>query len=260
MEVVDVVRRVKKHRRGKKQKPYQKMFSDLPADRSHECYCGDKNNMEAEDDWSLVNQMNENVQQTMAKGKRLIRPPYSPRAPRNSTQFLIADGMGQYSYIDWLIEQQEAYVYSPLYKDQDEVTMFDTPSKVSQAQSPHSPSYPKLDLDNCDSTEEMDMVSFMEKDFENQFSDYSSCHFQPKELALAKKSKDELLADVVSMEKKLIEAEEQIENTKIEQELKHRAETMQLRSLMRELEELKSQNRRLTQENVELRTTRLVRH
>ncbi len=232
MEDHGIIRRVKKHRRGKK-KPCRELFNDLP---SVSCEYGDQDRFMANRECEV--QMITGPSKRGRRGQKLLRPPYSPKAPHNSTQFLIEDRLNANNGY-----HMELGFESPFYLDEPSLYGYNDlaqSEKVSVTKT--SPSYPNIDF-SCSPLEETDVASFMEKDFEDIFS----CL---REDSLAEKSKSELILDVHSLEERLQKTEHRFR-------LHHRhtgrqtqnTEYTSQNALLKELEKLKSENEHLKSEN-----------
>lgn len=126
------------------------------------------------------------------KSRQKLRPRYSPKAPRNSTQFLMDDHF--LNSINFVNFESPEMIYEDRYYENmspDEMDIDRSSQSLMKLSSRCS-----SDVETCDNDEEFykDTYTFMEKDFENT---YENARYEEFE----KLSKKELVDKILEMER-----------------------------------------------------------
>lgn len=174
--------------------------------------------------------------------KNKLRPAYSPKAPHNSTQFLMDDNLENQTLSENLFLQEEISIYENDHLKKE--SSASSPSNFSTSSAGSSPCYvtcsenlsESLSLDeDYSSLEDIDSrINYFEQDFEAIY-----CKMRAEELS--KMSKQELVDSVLKLKSKL----EKFECNEIEDDIKSSETSLNSPSLTTLVEE----NRRLQLEN-----------
>lgn len=200
------LRQWKKTRRGKKR---NRIFRD-----SHEV-CETKGNLEnclncerlspcPDDDDSDVSPVkNSRIQRSPGFKRRqaILRPKYSPKAPQNSTQFLMDD---HFSYsCDFLgFDSPDPWGQRQQYSDHDsDESIIELPEAADD-----SLLFQMDDLSECINSADEETKAFMEKDFEDAYHSIQCDE-------VSRLSESELITAICSMESKAERLEKELENS-----------------------------------------------
>ncbi|XP_046335159.2 uncharacterized protein LOC124117373 [Haliotis rufescens] len=195
------------------------------------------------------------------KGRKFyVRPRYSPKAPHNSTQFIMDDQH------HCLVNNEHIFDFSRC----DEMSMYFNNEDASQGSAQGSP-HSDCDCANSHSSAlENELNNLQLNASQYMANDFESFYNQLRAEELSKLSKDELVDELLSIEEKVSDFEEKMQkmqrntdtlsppkhglktpglgNTKLPQDVNGKAQSINhMSSLLKELELLKQENSKLKQ-------------
>lgn len=217
MSYINNIARKKKTRRGKKR--YKQELKTLsPTVRAHSCGFDNENSalgcvMCTAHISSSQMDITRSKRPGYSRKRRPIRPYTSPRAPHNSTQFLMSDGVGDFGFVnlgehDNCLASEDEYL--PIDQCFHGVASGVKMSDKDQCLSPDaegfnwktSPVYTDLDYE-YKPISDSDMFTFLEKDFEDVFSTARSHQLEDQ-------PKIELIAQIHGLEKSVEEMQSRL--------------------------------------------------
>ena len=150
---------------------------------------------------------NVNEQSLKGKNRRYIRPRYSPKAPHNSTQFIMEDHECEYSGVQALSEYPEVVEEFYSCRDADESkknvsSILYSPKRMSGGSESNGSTNSDLELD-VENLQIDNTFVFMANDFEN-------CYHNARTEELSELSRDNLIEKIIGMENKVMELEHKL--------------------------------------------------
>ena len=247
-ETDEACSRRKKTRRGKKR--YGHFSSEVLVEDIAGCGCNHNDHI------SKRQQGNKQCSMARSKARKFkhsLRPSSSPKAPHNSTQFLIDDHIRSKDPIDLPVKSvqcgQSAWSVGNLHEtdsfyNDSSCYLMDSDQCLSPSSTKFngtlSPDFNPADMCKSINRDEDQMMAFLEQDFEQVYREF-------KEQELASKDQNELLFGVQRLVSNASKLQGLVQNRN-----PHETQ-LDLASLQTELKSLKEQNEQLTKENKQLK-------